>query len=140
MPERGTAPTLLPLVVVALLAAACGGGTRHEGRTVTFAGAGTFPPTTIVGHYSVRGCATDAHTLVDDGHLFYAHSSGAQGPADLYYFDMRLAYAHFEADGCTSKELGRAMRRGLTARQTAFLLHNLTGDLHRAFQAALDAA
>jgi hypothetical protein len=81
----------------------------------------------------------DARTLVDDARLYYAHSTGAPGPADLYYYDMRFAYAHFEADNCTSKELGGAMKRGLTARQRAFLLHNVASDLYRAFHSALGA-
>jgi hypothetical protein len=148
MPELGrerqgarieTAAALVLVVLVALLSAACGGGTPRRGHTVTFSGGGTFPPATIVGSYSVRGCLADAHTLVGDERLFYAHSSGAPGPADLYYFDMRLAYAHFVADGCTSKELGQAMSRGLTARQRAFLLHNVSSDLQRVFRTALDA-
>jgi hypothetical protein len=52
---------------------------------------------------------------------------------------MRRSYAHFEADACTSKELGDAMKRGLTPRQRTFLLRNVASDLHRAFQAALAA-
>ena len=41
----------------ALVCAGCGGA-AHKGRTVTFAGAGSFPPSTIVGNYSTRGCCT----------------------------------------------------------------------------------
>jgi hypothetical protein len=49
---------------------------------------------------------------------------------------MRLDYAHFEADACTSDEL-RAETKSLDARQRTFLLHNLGGDLARAFRAVL---
>ena len=127
-------------LLVGLTSAACGGSGTPRGRTVTFVSAGNFPPTTIVGSYSARGCARDTRTLVQDAGLYYAHSTGLPGPADLYYYDMRFHYAHFEADGCTSKQLGEAMKRHLTAPQQAFLLHNVASNLHRAFRAALDAA
>jgi hypothetical protein len=136
--RRPGARLLVPTLLVALVLAACGaGGPSHKGRTVTFSSAGAFPPSTIVGTYSVRGCAADARTVVKDARLYYVHSTGAPGPADLYYYDLRFAYAHFQADGCTSTGLGEAMRSGLTARQRAFLLHNVASDLHRAFRAAL---
>jgi hypothetical protein len=125
-------------VLVALGSAGCGGATP-KGRTVTFAGAGSFPPSTIVGNYSVSGCREDAKTLVGDARSYYVHSTTGPGPADLYYYDMRFDLAHFEADGCTSKELGSVVERNLTPRQRAFLLHNVASDLHRAFQAALDS-
>jgi hypothetical protein len=128
---------LLLVLLVALVSAGCGGGTPRKGRTVTFTTAGNFPPLTIVGTYSVHGCEADTHTLVGDALLYYRHSNGAPGPADLYYYDLREAYAHFEADGCTSTELGKALKRRLTARQRAFLVHNVASDLHRAFRAAL---
>jgi hypothetical protein len=128
----------LVLVLLALIPTACGGaGPSQTGRTVTFASAGAFPPSTIVGTYSVRGCAADARTVVQDARLYYAHSTGAPGPADLYYYDMRFAYAHFQADGCTSRELGEAMKARLTARQRTFLLRNVASNLRRAFDAAL---
>ena len=131
---------LVLLLLVGLASAACGsGGTSHRARTVTFVTAGNFPPTTIVGSYSERGCARDTRTLVEDAGLYYAHSTGLPGPADLYYYDMRFAYAHFEADGCTSKQLGEALKRKLTAPQQAFLLRNVASNLHRVFRAALDA-
>jgi hypothetical protein len=136
MRRRGA--SLLVLILVALVAAACGaGGPSHRGRTITFETAGNFQPSTIVGTYSVRGCTSDARTLVHDAQLFYAHSTRLPGPADLYYYDLRFAYAHLQADGCTSSELGEAMKAGLTARQRAFLLHNLPSNLNRAFRAAL---
>lgn len=140
-------------VVVVLAAAAflagCGSGSKAvpppdgqspTGRTVTFVSSGNFPPTTIVGRYSVVGCRDDARTLVHSARLYYAHSTGLPGPADLYYYDMRFSYAHFQADGCTDRELGEAMKAGLTARQRTFLLHNVARDLHLAFRAALDSA
>jgi hypothetical protein len=141
--HRGTVRTpagrvLLFVLVVGSTAAACGGATQRTGRTVTFSSAGNFPPATIVGTYSVQGCEADTHTLVGDALLYYRHSNGAPGPADLYYYDMREAYAHFQADGCTSEELGQAMKRRLNARQRAFLLHNVASDLSRVFHAALD--
>lgn len=133
-----------PLALVLLLAvisAGCGGsGPSHRGGTVTFVSGGNFPPMTLTGSYSVRGCADDAHTLVHDARLYYVHSTGAPGPADLYYYDLRFAYAHFQADGCTSRQLGEAMRARLTARQRTFLLHNVAADLQRAFRTALDGA
>jgi hypothetical protein len=132
--------SLLVLTLLALVTVACGaGGPSHRGRTITFETAGNFQPSTIVGTYSVRGCASDARTLVHDAQLFYAHSTRLPGPADLYYYDLRFAYAHLEADGCTSQQLGEAMRAGLTPRQRAFLLRNVASDLHRAFRAALAA-
>jgi hypothetical protein len=132
--------TLHLIVLVALVCAACGGTTTRKGRTVTFTSGGNFPPSTIVGSYSVRGCAADTKTVVNDARLYYRHSTGAPGPADLYYYDMREAYAHFQADVCTSKQLGEALERGLTARQRTFLLHNVASDLHHALSAALHAA
>lgn len=130
---------LLLGVLVALVSAGCGGSTPRKGRTVIFTTAGNFPPSTIVGNYSVQGCAADTHTVVGDALLYYRHSNGAPGPADLYYYDLRESYAHFEADGCTREELGQALKRRLTAGQRAFLLHNLASDLYHAFHAALDA-
>jgi hypothetical protein len=128
------------LVIVALSPAGCGGsGSARTGRTVTFRTSGAFPAETIVGTYSVRGCTADARTLVRQARLYYAHSTGALGPADLYYYDLRFAYAHFQADGCTSTELGRAMRAGLTGRQRTFLLHNVASNLYKPFRAALDS-
>jgi hypothetical protein len=130
---------LLLTPLVALVAAGCGGGTTRKGHTVTFSGGGAFPPATIVGSYSVQGCISDAKTIALDSRSYYVHSTSGPGPADLYYDDMRRSYAHFEADACTSKELGDAMKRGLTPRQRTFLLRNVASDLHRAFQAALAA-
>jgi hypothetical protein len=128
------------VLLVGLLSAACGGTTPPKGRTVTFSSSGNFPPSTIVGTYSVHRCEADTHALVADALLYYEHSTGAPGPADLYYYDMRFAWAHFEADACTSEELGRELQRRLTAHQRRFLLHNVASDLHDAFHAALDAA
>jgi hypothetical protein len=140
MRRRG-APRLVPTLTLALVTAACGaGGPSHRGRTITFETAGNFQPSTIVGTYSVPRCAADARTVVRDARLYYVHSTGAPGPADLYYYDLRFAYAHLQADGCTSSELGEAMQAGLTARQRDFLLHNVSSDLHRAFRAALAGA
>jgi hypothetical protein len=130
---------LLLVLLVALVSAACGGGTPRKGRTVTFTTAGNFPPLTITGTYSVHGCEVDTHTVVDDALLYYRHSNGAPGPADLYYYDMRESYAHFEADGCMSAQLGQALKHRLSTRQQAFLLDNVASDLHRAFQAALNS-
>jgi hypothetical protein len=130
-----------PVVLILLLGLACagcgGGGTSHSPHTVTFTTAGNFPTATIVGKYSPAGCAADIHTLVDDAALYYAHSTRLPGPADLYYYDLRFDYAHFQADGCTSPELGRQMRRRLTARQRTFLLHNVASNLQHAFRSAL---
>jgi hypothetical protein len=131
--------TLLLAVLAVLVSAGCGGGTPRNGRTVTFSGGGAFPPSTIVGNYSVHGCTSDARTLVRDARSYYVHSTSGPGPADLYYDDMRLSYAHFEADACTNEQLGQAMKRGLTPRQQRFLLANLASDLRRAFRAAMDA-
>lgn len=137
--RTGAGCALLPVLLVGLLSAACGGATAPEGRTVTFSSGGNFPPSTIVGKYSVHGCEADTRALVDDALLYYEHSTGAPSPADLYYYDMRFAYAHFQADGCASKELGQALQRRLTPGQRAFLLHNVASDLHHVFRAALDA-
>jgi hypothetical protein len=138
---RRSVCTLVLIFLVELVLAGCGsGGPKHTGRTVTFGSAGAFPPSTIVGTYSARGCAHNANTVVENAHLYYVHSTGAPGPADLYYYDMRFAYAHFLADGCTSGELGEALKSGLTARQRTFLLRNVASNLHQAFRAALDGA
>ena len=135
---KSSAVRILALALLVPLAAACGGGgPSHTSRTVTFVAGGNFPPSTIVGNYSEQGCAADARTVVHDARLYYVHSTGAPGPADLYYYDMRFAYAHFQADGCTSEQLGEAMKAGLSARQRTFLLHNVASNLRRAFQAAL---
>lgn len=136
-----TARPLLVSLLVGLACAACGGGgTSHTARTVTFVTAGNFPPLTIVGTYSASGCAADSRTVVQDAALYYAHSTGLPGPADLYYYDLREAYAHFQADGCASEELGRQLERRLTPRERTFLLHNVAGDLQQAFDAALKGA
>lgn len=134
------AQALTPVVLVALVAAGCGGAkAARSGHTVTFKTAGSFPTATIVGRYSVSGCAHDARVIVHDARLYYAHSTTAPGPADLYYYDMRFDFAHFQADDCTSAQLGTALVRGLTPRQRRFLLRNVASNLHRAFTAALDA-
>jgi hypothetical protein len=130
----------LVLIACVLLAAGCGGaGSSRTGRTVTFATAGAFPTATIVGHYSAGGCAHDGRLVFADARAFYRHSTTAPGPADLYFYDMRFDYAHFEADGCSSKELGDAMAASLSARQRAWLLGNLPGDFQRIFRAAVAA-
>ncbi len=138
--QSAWARVLLLTVLVALVSAGCGGGTTRKGRTFTFTTGGNFPPSTIVGTYSVSGCLADTKTLVQDAHLYYVHSTGAPGPADLYYYDLRESFAHFEADNCTGEQLGQAMKRGLTVRQRAFLLRNVASDLHRAFSEALGDA
>lgn len=132
------ARTLILLSLSALLVAGCGGASR-VGRTITFQTAGAFPPATITGTYSAAGCARDARTIAADARLYYLHMTGSLAPADLYYYDLRFAYAHFQADGCTSAELGNALVRGLTARQRMFLLSNVSSDLRRPFRAALRA-
>jgi hypothetical protein len=139
MGNHGGRALALALLVVCAFAGCGGGGASRTGRTVTFDTSGVFPTATIVGSYSVRGCAADAATLVREARLYYAHSTGALGPADLYYYDLRFAYAHLQADGCTSKELGEAMEGGLTARQRSFLLHNVASNLYHAFREALNA-
>lgn len=90
-----------------------------------------------MGSYSAVGCKTDAATLVRESRSYYVHSTTGPGPADLYYDDMRLDFAHFQADECTGQELGEAMRNGLTPKQQTFLLRNVASDLRRAFRAAL---
>lgn len=135
---RTAARPLLVALLVGLTCAACGGGgASHRAHTVTFVTAGNFPPLTIVGTYSAQGCAADTRTVVHDGALYYAHSTGLPGPADLYYYDLREAYAHFQADGCASSELGQEMKRRLTSKQRTFLLHNVASDLQQALRAAL---
>ncbi len=130
---RRTLLLLLPLVLVACGATAA----KPAGRTLTFQTAGAFPTATIVGRYSARGCTKDADEIAHQARLYYLHSTTAPGPADLYFYDMRFAYAHFQADACTSAQLGKALRAGLTAPQRTFLLGNVSGELHAAFHAAL---
>ena len=129
----------LSLVLVLLVLAACGGSARTAAHTVTFQTAGAFPTATIVGHYSVRNCTHDARVVVDNAREFYRHSTGGLGPADLYFYDTRFAFAHFTADGCTSAQLGTALEHGLTARQQRYLVANLSSNLSQPFQAALKA-
>ena len=76
------------------------------------------------------------HVVYCVGHMG-ERVAAALGDGDAW--DMRFDFARFEADACTSKELGSAIERGLTPRQRAFLLHNVASDLHRAIQAALDS-
>ncbi|HLX33210.1 MAG TPA: hypothetical protein VKR79_10655 [Gaiellaceae bacterium] len=130
----------LALLALVLVAAACGsGGSARTGRTVTFETGGNFPTLTIVGTYSVAGCTHDARVIVENAHLYYAHSTGLPGPADLYFYDMREAFAHFQADDCTSKQLGDAVRTGLSSTQRTWLLDNVSRNLYVAFRAALNA-
>jgi hypothetical protein len=129
----------VPLLLVPLALAACGGAARPTARTVTFQTAGAFPTATIVGHYSVRNCTHDAATVVDNAREFYLHSTGGLGPADLYFYDTRFAFAHLTADGCTSEQLGTALEHGLTQRQRRFLLGHLATELAQPFRAALKA-
>ena len=101
---KRTARQLLSALLVGLACAGCGGGgASRTARTVTFATAGNFPPLTIVGTYSVRGCAADTRTVVQDAALYYAHSTGLPGPADLYYYDLREAYAHSRPTGARAR-------------------------------------
>lgn len=132
---------LTPIVLLVVALAACGGGapSRPTGRTVTFATAGAFPTATIVGRYSARGCVHDARIVVSDARAFYRHSTTAPGPADLYFYDMRFDYAHFQADVCTSKQLGDAIARGLTPPERTWLVGHLSGYLLQAVRAALKA-
>jgi hypothetical protein len=137
---RRSRRALLLVGLIALATTACGGsGTTRTGRTVTFHASGAFPPSTIVGTYGVHRCNADARRVAEDARRFYVHSNGEPGPADLYYYDLRFSYAHFQADGCTSAVLGRALEQGLTARQRTFLLHNVASNLYRPFHAALQA-
>jgi len=130
--------TVALTLLLVLVAAACGSaGARHTSHTVTFRTGGNFPAETIVGHPTDRGCIRDGRTVAENARLYYRHSTGAPGPADLYYYDLRFAFAHFQADGCTSGDLRRALERCLTAPQRTFLLHNVAGDVDRAFHAAL---
>jgi uncharacterized membrane protein len=128
----------LALLALVLVAASCG-GTTHSARTVTFSTGGAFPTATIVGRYSAAGCTHDSRVVAGEARLFYEHSTTAPGPADLYYYDMRFAYAHFQADGCTSTQLGNALR-ALPARQRTWLLHNLSSTFRHVFSTALAAA
>jgi len=131
----------LLLIACVLLLAGCGGsGASRTGRTVTFSTAGAFPTLTIVGKYSPSGCARDSNVIVQNARFFYEHSTTEPGPADLYYYDMREGYAHFQADECPSKQLGDAMTRGLTARQRRWLLGNLPSTFEQIFRTAEAAA
>jgi len=129
----------LPLLLVVLVLAACGGSARTRAHTVTFDTGGAFPTATIVGHYSVRNCTRDARTVVDNAREYYRHSTSGLAPADLYFYETRFAYAHFTADGCTPVQLGNALTHGLTAPQRRFLLANLSSNLAVPFRDALKA-
>ena len=126
------------LAAVALLAG-CGGASQHAAHVVTFDAAGAFPTVTIEGVYSVHNCERDTSVVVANARLFYVHSTGGIGPADLYFYDLRFAYAHFQADGCSPGELGDALASKLTQRQRNFLIHNLSSNLATAFSDALKA-
>lgn len=126
------------LAAVALLAG-CGGSSQHAAHVVTFTTAGAFPPETIEGVYSVHNCKRDTSVVVANARSFYVHSTGGIGPADLYLYQLRFAYAHFQADGCSPGELGDALASKLTQRQRNFLIHNLSSNLASAFTDALKA-
>lgn len=126
------------VALVALLAG-CGAGSSHQARVITFATAGAFPSVTIAGVYSVHNCKRDTSVVIANAHLFYDHSTGGLGPADLYFYDLRFAYAHFQADGCSPGELGDALAARLTERQRNWLLDNLSNNLATAFRVALNA-
>lgn len=133
--------SLVSIVLATAALAACGGGGgSHTPHTVTFSTAGAFPTATIVGHYSAAGCARDADVVFRDAKLFYTHSTTAPGPADLYFYDMRFDYAHFEADGCSPAQLGARMAHDLSARQRTWLLANLPSDFQRILATARAAA
>lgn len=127
------------VVVTVAVLAGCGGGSAHHAHVVTFTTAGAFPTATIEGVYSVRNCERDTSVIVANARLFYAHSTGGLGPADLYFYDLRFAYAHFDADGCSPGELGGALATRLTQRQRNWLLGNVSSNLETAFRAALNA-
>jgi hypothetical protein len=133
---------LASICIAALVLAACGGsgGGAHTAHTVTFSTAGAFPTATIVGHYSASGCSRDADVVFHDARLFYTHSTSAPGPADLYFYNMRFAYAHFQADGCSPAQLGDRMTRDLSAAQRTWLLANLPSDFRHIFAVARAAA
>ena len=129
---------ILMLAAVGLLAG-CGGSSQHAAHVVTFETAGAFPTATIKGVYSVPNCEQDTNGVVANARLFYDHTNGGIGPADLYFYDLRFAYAHFQADGCSPGELGDALASKLTQRQRNYLIHNLSSNLATAFIAALKA-
>lgn len=129
---------VIALALVALLAG-CGAGSAHHAHVVTFATAGAFPTATIDGVYSVHNCKRDTSVVIANAKLFYAHSNGGIGPADLYFYDLRFGYAHFEADGCSPGELGDSLAASLTQRQRNWLLDNLSSNLATAFRVALNA-
>ena len=126
-------------VALASLLAGCGARSAHQAHVVTFTTAGAFPTVTIDGVYSVHNCKRDTSNVVANAHLFYDHSTGGLGPADLYFYDLRFAYAHFQADGCSPRELGDALTTLLTQRQRNWLLDNLSSNLATAFRVALNA-
>jgi hypothetical protein len=86
-----------------------------------------------------HNCERDTNVVIDNSRLFYVHSTGGIPPADLYFYDLRFGYAHFQADGCSPGELGAALASKLTQRQRNFLIHNLSSNLATAFTAALRA-
>ena len=129
----------VPLLLLPLALAACGGSARTPAHTVTFETAGSFPTSTIVGHYSVGNCTRDAATVVDNARDYYRHTTGGLGPADLYFYETRFAFAHFTADGCTTRQLGTALEHGLTAHQQRYLVANLSSNLAQPFRSALKA-
>ncbi len=142
MRRRAVLPTfpkaILTLAAVGLLAG-CGGSSQHAAHVVTFKTAGAFPTATIKGVYSVHNCKRDTGVVVENARLFYDHMTGGIAPADLYFYELRFAYAHFQADGCSPGELGDALASRLTQQQRNFLIRNLSSNLATAFSAALKA-
>jgi len=134
-----TFPRAILMLVAVALRAGCGGASQHAAHVVTFDAAGAFPTVTIQGVYSVHNCERDTNVVVANARLFYVHSTGGIPPADLYFYDLRFAYAHFQADGCSPEELGDALANKLTHLQRNFLIHNLSSNLATAFSAALKA-
>jgi len=127
----------LALGAVMALAGCGSAALPHGAHVVTFTTAGAFPTATITGEYSLRNCARDTRVVTADAREYYTHIAGGLSPADLYYYNLRFAYATFEADGCTPGQLGRALEHGFTQRERAFLFRNLTSSIETAFRAAL---
>jgi hypothetical protein len=126
-------------VALTALLAGCGAGSAHQAHVVTFTTAGAFPTATIEGVYSVHNCERDTSDVITNARLFYSHSTGGLGPADLYFYDLRFAYAHFQADDCSPGELGDSFAARLTQRQRNWLLDNLSSNLATAFRSALSS-
>jgi hypothetical protein len=86
----------------------------------------------------VSACRRQTEVLVDDAHQILLHYGAESSyPADLGYFQFRMALHDFRLHGCRPRLLGGTMSRRLTRRQRAGLLSHLPSATVRYLRRAL---